>query len=775
MDTLIGSTIGGYLIKQFIGSGGMGTVYLAEDPMIGQQVAIKVVRAEAGDLLEAEKALERFKQEARAVASLDHLHILPLYRYGEEETEQGRRAYMVMQYRPEGSLWDWLRRRSGQAAQQSLSRAPQLPLGLPSAWPLSLSEAEDYLHQAASALQYAHDRGIVHRDIKPANFLLRVEAGPRVHLLLSDFGLAKFFSFSSATSHIFGTPLYMAPEQFGGEAHPESDQYALAVMLYLLLTGRTPFEGDPAQLMHQHLHREPPPLRSVNPSLPEALEPVFARALAKAPQERYPSVGAFATAFAHAAHSRSSSFALQPRLGLPTKGEPGTSSDPASTLLLREPPQEVGGDLRPVAEKIEQLKLPRDGQPLALGGPSGGPPSPWSLQQRQEAASAPTVFATAAMPGALSHPSQPGPPPPSLPQPLPPTSRRSRGSMTASSPSPHLPGWLERFSSGATLGRRRALAVMAAGIVGVGVLGTSLYLLLNSRPAQALAVLQGHQESVTSLAWSPDGAHLVSGSRDQTVRLWLASEARSLLTYSLQATPILAVAWSADGTLLASGGENHSVQVWTTSGALQQTFNDLGGPVSALVWTERRDVLLAGTLDNGGHELLLSGQTTRSLLKAHIRALALAPGGETLAVALDSGLVVTFGLSSRRLLQSYRRHRGAALSVAWSPDGTLLASGGADHQVVIWDSVSGVVQQRLSHPASVNGLAWDPATSGRLATACSDERVRVWTLASNGAPARATVYSGHRGSVTAVAWGRQGLASASTDHTIILWNVTGSP
>ncbi|WP_069802144.1 WD40 repeat domain-containing serine/threonine protein kinase [Thermogemmatispora onikobensis] len=761
MDTLIGSVIGGYTIKQLLGSGGMGTVYLAEDPMIGQQVAIKVVRAEASDFLEAEKALERFKQEARAVASLDHLHILPLYRYGEEETELGRRAYMVMQYRPEGSLWDWLRRRAGLASQQSLSRVPQLPPGLPSAWPLTLSEAEDYLQQAASALQYAHDRGIVHRDIKPANFLLRIEGGPRVHLLLSDFGLAKFFSFSSATSHIFGTPLYMAPEQFGGEARPESDQYALAVMLYLLLTGHTPFEGDPAQLMHQHLHREPPPLRSFNPALPEELELVFARALAKDPQERYPSVGAFAAAFAHAAHSRPSP--LQPRLGLPTKGGPVGEADAAGTLLLRESPDPALPATRLAAEKIEQLKLPRGGQPLALGGLPGGAPSPQSLQQRQEAASAPTVFAPSTLPA--SSPT-PGSPPPVLPQPLAGASSRKKGQFRL--PAPHQPVGPER-RPGEKMSRRRVLALMAAGAVGAGIVGTSLYLLLNSRPAQALAVLQGHQDSVTSLAWSPDGAHLVSGSRDQTARLWLASEARPVLTYSLQATPILAVAWSADGTLLASGGENHSVQIWTTSGALQQTFNDLGAPVSALAWTERRDVLLAGTLGNGGHELLLSGQTTRSLLKARIRALALAPGGETLALALDSGLVATLSLSSRRLLQSYHRHRGAALSVAWSPDGTQLASGGADHQVVIWDSVSGVVQEHLTHPAAVNGLAWDPTTPGRLATACSDGRVRVWTLSSNGA----TVYSGHHGSVTAVAWSQQGLASASTDHTVILWRVTG--
>src|SRR6266699_5629183 len=198
-----------------LGSGGMGAVYLAADSTIGQQVAIKIVRTDAADypdIASAIRAAERFRQEARAVACLDHLHILPLYRYGEEETVSGARAYMVMQYRPEGSLWDWLRRRAGFATGQSLVPAPMLPAGLNTAWPLSLEEGGEYLRQAASALQYAHDRGIVHRDIKPANFLLRFEEGQPVYLLLSDFGLAKFFASSSATSHIFGTPIYMAPE-----------------------------------------------------------------------------------------------------------------------------------------------------------------------------------------------------------------------------------------------------------------------------------------------------------------------------------------------------------------------------------------------------------------------------------------------------------------------------------------------------------------------------------------------------------------------------------
>ena len=165
-----------------------------------------------------------------------------------------------------------------------------------------------YLRQAASALQYAHDRGIIHRDIKPANFLLRVYDGRTIDLLLSDFGLAKFFASSSATSSILGTPTYMAPEQFEGNAKPATDQYALAIMIYLFLAGHAPFEGEPLRLMHQHLMQEPPPIRTFVPTLPQGLEPVFAKALAKKPAHRYPSIAEFARAFQAAANEQSRTF-----------------------------------------------------------------------------------------------------------------------------------------------------------------------------------------------------------------------------------------------------------------------------------------------------------------------------------------------------------------------------------------------------------------------------------------------------------------------------------
>src|SRR5947209_4449103 len=225
--SLEGTQIGRYRFLHLLGSGGMGDVYLAEDKRIEQQVAIKVFRSDTSFIsnTEAGKEMARlFHREAKAIVKLDHPNILSLYDYGEEQINNLVLIYLVMPFRPEGSLADRLRQRTDTA-------------------PLSTDEVEHIVRQATNGLQHAHDRQIIHQDVKPSNFLIRdrKETPTCPDLLLADFGIARLITATASMSQsIRGTPTYMAPEQWQGEPLLATDQYALAVMAYELLTGQPP-------------------------------------------------------------------------------------------------------------------------------------------------------------------------------------------------------------------------------------------------------------------------------------------------------------------------------------------------------------------------------------------------------------------------------------------------------------------------------------------------------------------------------------------------------
>ncbi len=272
---------GRYRIVRPLGSGSMGEVYLVEDTRIDRQVAIKVIRLDASSYMNkgaTQDAMRLFEREARSIAQLNHPNILPLFDYGEEVVNGATVTYMVMPYCSDGSLATWLQQH-GQADM------------------LSPQDTIHFTRQAADALQHAHDHDIIHQDVKPSNFLIRSRNAGLPDILLADFGIAKLAASSSGASHVVrGTPMYMAPEQWEGHPVPASDQYALAVMIYQLLTGRTPFQGGPSQMMYQHITVSPMPPSTVNTELSPAVDTVLLRALAKRSKERFPTVAAFADA-----------------------------------------------------------------------------------------------------------------------------------------------------------------------------------------------------------------------------------------------------------------------------------------------------------------------------------------------------------------------------------------------------------------------------------------------------------------------------------------------
>lgn len=265
LKTLAG---GRYRILGLAGRGGMSLVYHAFDTENDRDVAIKILST---DLLNDENFLVRFQRESELMRDLDHPNILRAYDYGQE----GERVYLVMSYYGGGTLRDRI-------------MAPER---------LSLAEIAVYLTQVAAGLGYAHSRNVVHRDVKPSNILLH-HASDR--LVLSDFGIAKALSNSnpSRTGTIMGTPLYMAPEQFLDRVDKRSDIYSLGVVLYQMLTGHLPFQGE--GIGFKHLNDPVPPLGSWGVQYASPIERVVQKALAKRPEARFQKVEDLAAAFQEA-------------------------------------------------------------------------------------------------------------------------------------------------------------------------------------------------------------------------------------------------------------------------------------------------------------------------------------------------------------------------------------------------------------------------------------------------------------------------------------------
>lgn len=258
---------GEYEISDLLGRGGMSFVFLAQELDLNRQVAIKVLPLQ---LLQGPSAAERFEREGKIAASLDHPHIVPIFRVGATGT----------------FLWYTMKRIRGRSLEQLITERGPLPL----------PEVLRVVQQVGSALEYAHRHGVVHRDVKPANVLMEDTGWAWV----CDFGVARAFGTVSLTQTgaSLGTPRYMAPEQFEGQpVDGRSDQYSLAILVWQALTGAVPFEGDTVgELIRQHLLEEPRRLSAARADIPQQVSSAVYRAMSKKPADRFPDIPMFVRA-----------------------------------------------------------------------------------------------------------------------------------------------------------------------------------------------------------------------------------------------------------------------------------------------------------------------------------------------------------------------------------------------------------------------------------------------------------------------------------------------
>lgn len=265
---LVGKKLGDYELTSILAAGGMARIYKGIDSHLDRIAAVKVLMRE---LLENDDSLtERFKQEAKAIAKLEHPNIIPIYQFNEQDGY----FFIAMKYVEGEDLADQLARQRAEGHLMDKKRVFHI------------------MEQVAAALDYAHRHDIIHRDVKPSNILIDRDD----HAYLTDFGLALWQSVNKTMGTAFGTPRYISPEQAlaSEKSVPQSDIYSLAVVMYEILTGDMLFRADtPMQIALYHINEPPPRPRDVNPDIPVAAERELLKALSKAPHKRHSSASEF--------------------------------------------------------------------------------------------------------------------------------------------------------------------------------------------------------------------------------------------------------------------------------------------------------------------------------------------------------------------------------------------------------------------------------------------------------------------------------------------------
>jgi serine/threonine-protein kinase len=346
MPELIGQRVGNYQIKEKIGEGGMGSVFLAVHSLIGKKVAVKVLLDE---LAAKPDVVARFIDEAKAVSAIGHQNIVDFVDFGEVVGESGSKTvYFIMEF----LVGDPLSKRIQEA-------------------PPSLQDSMKIMKQCCSALSASHGQGIVHRDLKPENLFLCIRGSDRSFVKILDFGIAKLTGSATSSSQktrtgtVIGTPAYMSPEQCEGKGNIDhrSDIYSLGIVMYQLLAGQVPFPGEGfGEILVAHLTREPPPMTSINPSVSPELESIVMHAIEKDKNRRFQSMEEFEAALENPAQ-HFTTYQPLPGYSAPLGGPSSMMRAPTGSLSAAMPVSGATGTGVRVPTTLSGAAVSIDGSP----------------------------------------------------------------------------------------------------------------------------------------------------------------------------------------------------------------------------------------------------------------------------------------------------------------------------------------------------------------------------------------------------------------------------
>jgi eukaryotic-like serine/threonine-protein kinase len=689
--------IGRYEIERELGQGGMAVVYLGRDPLVKRQVAVKVL---PGQFSTTAELRTRFQREAEIIAALEHPAIVPIYDYGEEN----RQPYIVMRYMPGGSLANRLQR-----------------------GPLNLDESARVLQRIAAALDRAHAQSIIHRDLKPGNILFDQYGDA----YLSDFGIARLAEASVALtgSGVIGTPAYMSPEQVYGDTTVDhrSDIYALGVILFEMLTGQIPYEADtPARMMMKHVLDPVPRILIVKPELPESCEELIERAMAKEVDKRYATAGALVDDLNRlTAIPPAPTAPLSPRTEPPAApfeseddtavmteaiGRDDTAVMTEAVTPARRPAVAVGPD-------TEVAPAPARGEEPA--GAKSTFPRRWAVIIGLAALLFIAVVAGGLIVANLGDQGEPemadGP--------------ETASEVTTGDDGEPLPALnlveLERFGRGTLIELAMSsdgLTLAAGGSLGIWLYDTTTW--------EPLELLEGHADTVESIAWSPDGTHLVSGSWDGSIKVWDIATGDYIQTFhDLDDVP-LAIIWAPDNQIVAAGTYSGTVYIWdSASGEQLASLYGHESAVRSLAWSPDGTRLASGGED--GHIIIWdtsNGEEIQRLQHGSSANTMVWVADEFLFSGADDGRIRIWDPTNWELITDWPAHDYEIYDLRPSPNGRYLVSSAGDGYIKVWDTAAGLVAKWARY-GEASGVAW-LADNEQLVAAFSDEVLRLWHFPS---------------------------------------------